>query len=229
MEHEPVVCKGLCRCIVKEAGNLTEFWNSDITEASWNGLQELSKEIDFVLIGGWAAYLYTKLQKSKDIDIVIDYTALRVMESAYKLSKNDRLRKYEIKLEKYDVDIYLPSYSVLTVPPKDILRKYNTSVEGFDVATAEALLALKLGAASDRGNTSKGQKDKIDILGILFYARPDLQKLKAMLGEYDKLSYIELLKSTLAGFDLNSLGYLNLNKNSFSKLKKEYLEELKDL
>lgn len=208
---------------------MTEFWNSDITEASWNGLQRLSKEVGFVLIGGWAAYLYTRLQKSKDIDIVVDYSSLRVLEGAYRLSKNDRLRMYEIKLEKYDIDIYLPSYSALTVPPKDILHEHHTSIEGFNVATAEALLALKLGAASDRGNSSKGQKDKIDILGILFYAGPDLQKLKAMLAEYGKPQYIELLRSTLAGFDLDSLSYLNLNQNSFSKLKKRYLKELRGL
>jgi hypothetical protein len=208
---------------------MTEFWNSDTTEASWNGLQRLSKEIDFVLIGGWATYLYTKLQKSKDIDIVADYNSLRVLEDTYRLSKNDRLCKYEIKLERYDIDIYLPGYSVLTVPPKDILHNHHTSIEGFNVATAEALLALKLGAASDRGNSIKGQKDKIDILGILFYARPDLQKLKAMLAAYGKPQYLELLQSTLAGFNLDSLNYLNLNQNSFSKLKKRHLEELRSI
>lgn len=57
---------------------MNEFWNSDITEASWRGLQELKREIDFVLIGGWAVYLYSRLQKSKDIDVIVDYPALRV-------------------------------------------------------------------------------------------------------------------------------------------------------
>jgi len=49
-----------------------EFWNNTLTEKSWKILQQLKKEnFDFVLIGGWAAYLWTKLHKSKDIDIVI--------------------------------------------------------------------------------------------------------------------------------------------------------------
>ena len=48
-----------------------EFWNSLLTEKSWEILQELRKNYDFILIGGWAVYLLTKQKKSKDIDIVI--------------------------------------------------------------------------------------------------------------------------------------------------------------
>ena len=55
---------------------MNEFWNELVTQASWERLQELSKEIDFVLIGGWAAYLWTGKHKSKDIDIIVDYETL---------------------------------------------------------------------------------------------------------------------------------------------------------
>jgi len=48
-----------------------EFWNSLLTEKSWEILQELRKDYNFILIGGWAVYLLTKQKKSKDIDIVI--------------------------------------------------------------------------------------------------------------------------------------------------------------
>lgn len=56
---------------------MKEFWNSEMTAASWDALQELNKEYEFTLIGGWAVYLYMRLQKSKDIDIVVDYPVLR--------------------------------------------------------------------------------------------------------------------------------------------------------
>jgi len=47
-----------------------EFWNSFLTEKSWEILQKLKKQHKFILIGGWAIYLLTNQQKSKDIDII---------------------------------------------------------------------------------------------------------------------------------------------------------------
>ena len=49
-----------------------EFWNSLLTEKSQKLLMQLKNPpIKFILIGGWAVWLYTKQQKSKDIDIVL--------------------------------------------------------------------------------------------------------------------------------------------------------------
>jgi hypothetical protein len=186
-------------------------------------------EIDFVLIGGWATYLYTNLQKSKDIDIIIDYLTLRLLESEYTLSKNDRLAKYEIKLELYDIDIYLPGYSKLTIPPKDIMSKYRSSLLGFSVPIPEVLMALKLGAADARLKSQKGEKDTIDIVGLLFNSGIDLKKLKGLLAEYNLQDYSEFLRSILADFDKGDIHYLNLNENSFAKLKRKYLGELREL
>ena len=90
-------------------------------------------------------------------------------------------------------------------------------------------MALKLGAAADRGKTDKGQKDQIDILGLLFYSKPELKILKKILLEYKIAGYMELLESILSNFDLRDLDYLNLNQNSFAKLKRTYLAELKKL
>ena len=49
-----------------------EYWNELITQKSWDVLQKL-KKINFVLIGGWASYLWTSSHKSKDIDIIVDF------------------------------------------------------------------------------------------------------------------------------------------------------------
>src|SRR3989344_179180 len=102
-----------------ENKNTREFWNSLLTEKSWNLLQELKKEHSFILIGGWAVYLFTKQQKSKDIDIVIDIKELQKFKSE-NLNKNDNLKKYEIKREDIDIDIYLEHYSRLAIPAEDI-------------------------------------------------------------------------------------------------------------
>jgi hypothetical protein len=206
---------------------LTDFWNSETTEASWQGLQELSKEIDFVLIGGWATYMYAKLQKSKDIDIIIEYSTLRILESKYRLIKNERPRKYEIKRDKYDIDIYLPNYSPLALPPKDILSSYTTRIEGFTLPTPEALMVLKLGAAADRGQSAKGAKDSIDILGLLFNSGLDLRVLEEILSKYGLADYTGLLASILKRFDRRDLHYLNMNENSFAKLRRSYLDAIR--
>lgn len=39
------------------------FWNDAIIEKSWDVLQTLKKRYDFILIGGWAVYLYTNAMK----------------------------------------------------------------------------------------------------------------------------------------------------------------------
>jgi hypothetical protein len=99
-----------------------EFWNSDITEESWNKLQEMRKSFDFILIGGWAIYVYTKMHKSKDIDIIVDYDVLRSLGSLGKVQKNDRLHKYEIKSERFDIGVYLPAIRNLHFLQKRYLR-----------------------------------------------------------------------------------------------------------
>jgi len=104
-----------------------EFWNSLLTEKSWNILQEIKGKFDFILIGGWASYLWTKTHKSKDIDIIIDLKTLYKIKNEYKLIKNDRLKKYEIKFGEIDVDIYVPYYSKLSLPIEG-LKNYFTVV-----------------------------------------------------------------------------------------------------
>lgn len=60
---------------------MPDYYNDLITEKSWQTLQNLIKQIDFVLIGGWAVYLYTKSLKSKDIDIIVSYDSLSKLKS----------------------------------------------------------------------------------------------------------------------------------------------------
>lgn len=81
------------------------YYHDLITEQSWQELIQLHQLIPFVLIGGWATYLYTKALKSKDIDIAIDYPALSALKNAYDVQKNDR---------------YLPHYSKLGISVEKI-------------------------------------------------------------------------------------------------------------
>ena len=193
-----------------------EFWNSEATDASWEELLKLKRQVKFVLIGGWAVYIYTKLEKSKDIDIIVDYDSLKRLESIYPLSKNPKLLKYEIKTQKFDIDIYLPHYSKLAIPPEDLL-KMTQSVEGFILPTPEALLLLKVAAFNSRKNSIKGQKDLVDILGLLLFSDLDRAKLTKLARDYSV--DLNKLKDEIKRIDNDTLKYLKLNKHELSKIK----------
>ena len=170
-----------------------EFWNSLLTEESWKTLQELNKKYKFTLIGGWAVYLWTKQQKSKDIDIVVGISELQKFKQE-KLAKNDRLKKYEIKIGEIDIDIYVSHFSKLAIPVGDI-EKYSSNVGGFRVALPEALLALKQGAWLDRRYSIKGEKDKIDIVSLLFFTDVNFFRYSTLLKKYGLAHYINELTS----------------------------------
>ena len=52
------------------------YYHNLVTQKSWTELTLLKRRLNFVLIGGWAVYLYTQTLKSKDIDIIVDFTEL---------------------------------------------------------------------------------------------------------------------------------------------------------
>jgi hypothetical protein len=150
-----------------------EYWHDLQTEKSWKILREIKGKFPFVLIGGWAVYLWTRSQKSKDIDIIVDFRTLSELKKKYDLRKNDIMRKYEIKIDDIDIDIYVAHYSQLTVQIEEI---EVTKIEGFDVAKLEFLLALKQGAEFERKESVKGEKDRIDIMGMLLKCDIDFKK-----------------------------------------------------
>ena len=202
-----------------------EFWNSDITNESWKELLVLSTKYNFILIGGWAIYLYTKLQKSRDIDMVVDYDQIKLLSVDFEMRKNPSRYRYEIKFQKFDIDVYTPFYSKLTVPPEDLINNY-TLIENIRVPRVEELLILKLGAFDDRMNSIKGQKDRLDITGLAFYSNIDYSRLKTLLNKYKRPFYIDLYVNAIAHIEKRLLPFLNLNESTYAKVKKKTLEKI---
>lgn len=202
--------------ILKGDGAEMEYWNALITEKSWNVLQKISKEIDFVLIGGWAIYLWAKSHKSKDIDIVIGYKELGKLKLNYNVKKNDNLKKYEIQVDEIDIDIYVPFYSKLPLIGK--LGEHTTNIEGFEVVKPEFLLILKQAAELSRSSTEKGLKDRIDIMDLLLNCDVDFAEYNNLVEHGRLSSYRERLLKIVTEF--KDIKYLDLNPRQF-KLKKE--------
>jgi hypothetical protein len=204
---------------------IREFWNSLLTEKSWEKLQVLRREYDFILIGGWAVYLLTKQHKSKDIDIVVGINELEKLKKLH-LSKNDSLKKYEIKSEEVDVDIYVEYFSKLAIPPEE-LKKYAIEIEGFKLASPEALIILKQLAYNERKHSVKGEKDAIDVLSILFFSAFNFKKYEKILSAYNLKNYFNDLKTLIKLFkDYNSL---SLSPREFKLKKEKLLKEMRQL
>ena len=167
------------------------MWRDEVVERSWRVLGELEGFADFVLIGGWGVYLWTRKLKSRDIDVYIDQDNFYKLQSeltqkGYALKRNVRLMTFEALIGDVEVDIYTPFVSRLVVPCLDVFdRKLYSVIEGFKVAIPEVLLLLKAQAALDRWHAEKGLKDRVGIISLLKFADVKRNVLEQMLREYD--------------------------------------------
>ncbi len=180
------------------------YYRDQVTQKSWQVLTALSNKYEFVLIGGWAVWLYTKQLKSKDIDMVVALDQLGKLSRDYDLVKNDRLFKYEIRQEEIQVDVYVPFYSRLGIPGEEILHT-AVNLEGFKVPPPEILLELKLVAYQGRKGSDKGRKDLVDMVSLLC--------LELNWSNVSK----EVLKLALNQTEIPELA---LNSHQYSKYKK---------
>ncbi len=167
------------------------MWRDEVLERSWRVLGELKGFADFVLIGGWGVYLWTRKLKSRDVDVYIDQENFYKLQSdltlrGYALKRNVRLMKFEALISDVEVDIYTPFMSKLVIPCSDVFdRKLYSMIEGFKVAVPEVLLLLKAQAAKDRWHAEKGLKDRVDIISLLKFADVKRDLLDQVLREYD--------------------------------------------
>lgn len=206
---------------------MAEYWPELLTKASWEKLQELKGEIGrFVVIGGWAVYLWTKMHKSKDIDIIVDFKELEQMRQRYALVKNQNLKKYEIKFDKFDIDIYVPHFSEFRIPVNDLLERFTAKVGGFDVLVPEALVVLKQGAEIQRRGSIKGEKDTIDICTLLLRTPFDFQKYLRILKDYNLENYSDEIKSVIRDFDPRNSETIGMPFKEFQAWRRKVIREL---
>jgi hypothetical protein len=197
-----------------------QFYNDIITQKSFVYLQNMKKKYKFILIGGWAVYLYSKSLKSKDIDIIVDYDVLAKIKETDEVFKNERLHKYEINTGNFDIDIYVPHYSEIGIDPAEI-KNYTVSKEGFIIPVLEILLLMKLFAWHNRRGSSKGQKDELDIFSLALLPEFDWKKYSEFVKKFDFFAhhqeFLQLLKST------RGIKELHINEQKMAKFRKKIL------
>lgn len=203
---------------------MPEYYQNLVTDKSFKLLQQLNSKYKFILIGGWAVFFYTHSLKSKDIDVIIDFNELDKLKENYEVFKNERLKKYEIVINEIDIDIYLPFYSKFCLST-EVIQSNTRLIEGFKIPSPEILLLLKQQAYQERRGSSKGEKDKIDILSLLSKVELDFDFYKKLIDDYEltvlRDDLISLLKET------NEVKELNLKVYGFSQLRKKIIEQLK--
>lgn len=203
---------------------MNDFYQQFLTDKSFSILIDLKKQFKFTLIGGWAVYFYTKSLKSKDIDMIADFSQLEQFKKDFTIEKNERLKKYQIKIEEIDIDIYLPFYSNLGLPVENIFKK-TTVINGFVLLEKEILLLTKLKAYQDRGESVKGQKDLIDIISLALLEDFDFKYLSDLIKKYRLGKYWQVLEKLIK--EIKEVPELNLNQHASAKKKKKLLEEVR--
>ncbi len=206
-----------------------QFWNEEKTSSSKRTLDLLAEKIGFVLIGGWAVFLYTGAQMSEDIDLAIGYDSLSFFKK-YGLNDYGGINiKYTI-IDGAVVDLFIEGYADkdLPFPVSDIIKE--CSVEGnIKVVNKEMLMLLKLWGYF-RADEAKSRKDVVDVITLLFYSKPDMKSIK----EYVKRYKIEKRRSSDVLLEYLDKGetmwdYITDTKNEYSKLKNKAKEEIKRL
>jgi len=194
------------------------FYHNLVTVKSWQLLLNLRQKYHFILIGGWAVFLYTKSLKSKDIDLVTDYEELERLKNEFVVSKNDRLKKYEARSGEVEIDIYLPFYSNPGIPAED-LKNFTVSLEGFTVVEKEILAILKQKALMARGESVKGRKDLADLVSIFRLSDFDWDKYGNLIKQYGVKEYLSFAQKILrATFKMEEIG---LNLHQFAHFKRK--------
>lgn len=202
------------------------YYHDLITEKSWQVLKTLRKKFDFILIGGWAVFLYTHALKSKDIDVIVEHKELQQLREEFEISKNDRLKKYEARSEEVEVDIYVPFYSNPGLPAED-LKNYVISLEGFTLVEKEILAILKEKALGSRFATPKGKKDLIDLVGLFQLPDFDWEKFRSVIREYKLESELRFIQNEIQS--ANSIEELDLNVHKMARFKKKILPLLQPI
>ncbi|MDO9027950.1 MAG: hypothetical protein Q7U68_03720 [Candidatus Roizmanbacteria bacterium] len=202
---------------------MNAFYQQFLTDKSFSLLTELKKQFKFILIGGWAVYFYSKSLKSKDIDMIVDFSQLEQFKKEFTIEKNERLKKYQIKIEEIDIDIYLPFYSDLGLPVEEIIKK-TTLVNGFVLLEKEVLLLTKLKAYQDRGESVKGQKDLVDIISLVLLEDFDFNYLLDLINKHRLGGYWQVLEKLV--LETKEVAELNLNQHAFAKKKKEIIKKI---
>jgi hypothetical protein len=162
----------------------------------------LSKNIDFVLIGGLASSHYSPSRITEDIDILLENESK--LEAFKKLTVGEVkwVRKHAFNYGGIEVETLTPEF--LKIPADVSNYVFSNKVKqssGFYIPSAEGVLLLKLCALRD-------YPDKQDILSIVKTQgnKLDLETVKSLTSEEGRLFLDSVIEKSKIFMD-DGLGY----------------------
>jgi hypothetical protein len=172
--------------------------------STFNNILKVCKAInqnlpDVVFIGGVAVYLQLShkslpsvpLESSHDADFMVSLSDYGILKDEEELTATPRLAKHQMFVGGVEFDVYVERLNRLLVPYDEIFA-HSTTIEHIRVASLEHLLVLKLEALGQRGHSSKGEKDRRDLVKIgLLLGHRAKQKL---LAPYLRTDHLQLLQ-----------------------------------
>ena len=140
-----------------------------------------------VFIGGVAVYLHAceaavatiVPESSHDADFMISFSGYGCLKDMEEITYNSRQCKHQMIVDEVEFDIYVERLNGLIVPYDDAYAQADT-IGTVQVACLEHLLVLKLEAFKSRKHSSKGEKD-----------RRDMVKIGLLLGRKSRIDLIE--------------------------------------
>ena len=202
-----------------------------------NRIKEMSKLTDnkIIMISDVATYFYSVqnksniglLEYSNNINLLIDIGSFKDLIDYYGgCYENKCLNKYELKIDDIDCNLYLENNHSLLFSYEELFE-HSQLILDIRVPAIEHLLKLKLIAYKDRKQSIKDEKDKHDIIKLLYFAdiknKPNVKIL--IDNKFDFKNVInqcyEILKDNKA-----FLSMCNNDAHLASKLKKQCYDYL---
>ena len=178
---------------------MSEFYRDAQVRGAQAVLARLQQVVpDAIVLGGWAVYLYARGQRSTDVDIFVDFGGLGRLQQEFgpALTKNNNFRKYELIIDRVEVDVFVEHLSNSGVAIEKLVEPARAMM-GFRVINPEGLLVLKLCAWIDRQGRTKGDKDEADVLSLLAATPLDWARYREILPKAQG-RYLELLPGAIA-------------------------------
>ena len=131
-----------------------------------------------IVIGDIATYLYSVqnkfnmelLEDDYDRELFIDIVNLKDLTDYYGgYDENKLLNKYKLEIDGLDYDLYLTHHHSLLFSYEELFE-HSQLILDICVPAIEHLLKLKLIAYEDRKQSIKGEKDKRDIIKLLYFS-----------------------------------------------------------
>lgn len=172
-----------------------------------------------------ACYFHTGTIKSQDVDIIVDFETLNQIKKDFQVKKNSILKKYETLYNDTSIVIYVPYYSNFALS-FDSITKNTVKRQGITIPKPEIILILKQQAELERKGSTKGQKDRVDILNILIKSDINMKRYLLLVKEYNLKEYMKRLE-TIIKTSKTEFEYLGItNPRKIRLIKKKLMEIL---